>query len=146
MMKCMNCGKNDATFYYKSNINGRVTEQHLCGDCAEKLGYTERVRTSPWGSFFDDDWFSRPFGMLEPFFGGLGSRLLTEFPRPVDVLEQARGEKPEAEDDLLPKEQRESLSLERKKNALRHQLHSAVAEERYEDAAKLRDELKSLSA
>ena len=25
-MKCQNCGKNEATFYYKSNINGRVME------------------------------------------------------------------------------------------------------------------------
>lgn len=25
-MKCDRCGKNEATFYYKSNINGRVTE------------------------------------------------------------------------------------------------------------------------
>ena len=38
------------------------------------------------------------------------------------------------------------LWLERKRNALRTQLHNAVEEERYEDAAKLRDELKSLSA
>ena len=29
-MKCQNCGKNEATFYYKSNINGRVMESHLC--------------------------------------------------------------------------------------------------------------------
>ena len=33
-MKCDRCGKNEATFYYKSNINGRVTETHLCPDCA----------------------------------------------------------------------------------------------------------------
>ena len=32
-MKCEHCGKNEATFYYKSNINGNVTEHHLCGDC-----------------------------------------------------------------------------------------------------------------
>ena len=25
-MKCDRCGKNEATFYYKSNINGRVTQ------------------------------------------------------------------------------------------------------------------------
>ncbi len=37
-MKCDRCGKNDATFYYKSNINGRVTETHLCPDCARRHG------------------------------------------------------------------------------------------------------------
>ena len=38
-MKCDRCGKNEATFYYKSNINGRVTETHLCPDCARAMGY-----------------------------------------------------------------------------------------------------------
>ena len=37
-----------------------------------------------------------------------------------------------------------SLALERRRNALEAQLHNAVAEERYEDAARLRDELKAL--
>ena len=68
-MKCDRCGKNEATFYYKSNINGRVTETHLCPDCARAMGYAGSMsgRMSSW---FDDDWFDRPFRMLEPFFGG----------------------------------------------------------------------------
>lgn len=33
-------------------------------------------------SLFDDDFFSRPFSLLEPFVGGFGSRMLTEFPEP----------------------------------------------------------------
>ncbi len=146
-MKCDRCGKNEATFYYKSNINGRVTETHLCQECAQKAGYTEPMsrRMSGW---FDDDWFSRPFGMFEPLFGGLASRMLTEFPQPVNVLEQAQAQTADekADDSLLPKEEAANLALERKRNALRTQLHNAVEEERFEDAAKLRDELKALSA
>ena len=74
-MKCDRCGKNEATFHYKTNINGRVTEAHLCPDCARAMGYAGPVerRMSSW---FDDDWFDRPFRMLEPFFGGFGSRML----------------------------------------------------------------------
>jgi len=148
-MKCDRCGKNDATFYYKSNINGRVTETHLCQSCAREMGYGRSGRNSFFGdSFFGDDWFSRPFGMLEPLLGGFGSRLLTEFPQPVDVLEQAQTDT--ARDDggagQLPKEEAASLALERKRNALKTQLRNAVEEERFEDAARLRDELKSLSA
>ena len=92
-MKCDRCGKNEATFHYKTNINGRVTEAHLCPDCAQAMGYAGSVerRMSSW---FDDDWFDRPFRMLEPFFGGFGSRMLTEFPQPVDVLEQAQSADP----------------------------------------------------
>ena len=94
-MKCDRCGKNEATFYYKSNINGRVTETHLCPDCARAMGYAGSMsgRMSSW---FNDDWFDRPFRMLEPFFGGFGSRMLTEFPQPVDVLEQAQSAGPES--------------------------------------------------
>ena len=29
-MKCENCGKNEVTFVYQSNINGKVEEKHLC--------------------------------------------------------------------------------------------------------------------
>ena len=74
-MKCDRCGKNEATFHYKTNINGRVTEAHLCPDCARAMGYAGSMsgRMSSW---FDDDWFDRPFRMLEPFFGGFGSRML----------------------------------------------------------------------
>lgn len=144
-MKCDRCGKNEATFHYKTNINGRVTETHLCPDCARAMGYAGSMsgRMSSW---FDDDWFDRPFRMLEPFFGGFGSRMLTEFPQPVDVLEQAQSADPEnsAAEELLPKDEAMSLALERRRNALETQLHNAVAEERYEDAARLRDELKAL--
>ena len=144
-MKCDRCGKNDATFYYKSNINGRVTETHLSQDCARQMGYAEPM-ASRMGGWFDDDWFARPFSRCEPLFGGLGSRMLTEFPQPVNVLEQAQTADEKADDGLLPKEEAAGLALERKRNALRTQLHNAVEEERYEDAAKLRDELKSLRA
>ena len=144
-MKCDRCGKNEATFHYKTNINGRVTEAHLCPDCARAMGYAGSVerRMSSW---FDDDWFDRPFRMLEPFFSGLGSRMLTEFPEPVDVLGQARESTPAQEDtgDLLPRDEQDALTRQRKRNALQTQLNLAVQEERFEEAAKLRDELKAL--
>ena len=40
-MKCENGGKNEANFVYRSSINGRTEEHHLCQACAEKLGYTQ---------------------------------------------------------------------------------------------------------
>ena len=42
-MKCENCGKNEVTFVYQSNINGKITEKHLCSECAEKLGYSQKI-------------------------------------------------------------------------------------------------------
>lgn len=145
-MRCDRCGKNEATFYYKSNINGKVTQVHLCHQCAEELGYTDSFRSAGMTGGLFGDFFSRPFGMLEPFFSGLGSRMLTEFPEPVDVLGQARESTPAQEDtgDLLPRDEQDALTRQRRRNALQTQLNLAVQEERFEEAAKLRDELKAL--
>ena len=128
-MKCQNCGRNEATYYYKSSINGRVTETHLCADCARKLGYVQRMQPD---SFFGDDFFSHPFRLFEPLLGGFGNRLLTEFPEPVDVTRQAQ------------KAEQERFSLQRQRNALQTQLRHAVESEDFESAAKLRDQLKAL--
>lgn len=145
-MRCDRCGKNEATFYYKSNINGKVTQIHLCPQCAEELGYTDSCRSAGMTGGLFGDLFSRPFGMLEPFFNGFGSRMLTEFPEPVDVLGQARESVPaaEAHSDLLPKDEQDALTKQRKRNALQMQLNLAVEAEHFEEAAKLRDELRAL--
>ena len=75
-MKCEHCGKNEATFFYKSSVNGHVTQVHLCQDCARAMGYTSSLRRSmrPMSLFGDDDFFSRPFSMLEPLLEGFGTR------------------------------------------------------------------------
>lgn len=145
-MKCQNCGKNEATFYYKSNINGRVMESHLCPECARQLGLVQDMRRSMMSSFWDDDdFFTRPFRMLEPLLGGFGSRLLTEFPEPVDVTQEARRTAAEPQDDsLVQGDEREQLSRRRQRNALETQLRHAVETENFEEAARLRDQLRSL--
>ena len=75
-MKCENCGKNEVTFIYQSNINGKVTEKHLCSECAEKLGYTQKIAAhnqrmmqnffggSLFGNNFFDDFFSPMPGLM----------------------------------------------------------------------------------
>ena len=145
-MKWQNCGKNEATFYYTCNINGRVMESHLCPECARQLGLVQDMRRPMMSSFWDDDdFFTRPFRMLEPLLGGFGSRLLTEFPEPVDVTQQARrtAEEPR-EDNPVQGDERARLSRQRQRNALETQLRHAVETENFEEAAKLRDQLRSL--
>lgn len=39
-MLCQKCGANTATTHIKTVINGKVTEQSLCGYCAAKEGYS----------------------------------------------------------------------------------------------------------
>ena len=64
---------------------------------------------------------------------------------PVDVTQQARraAEEPR-EDNLVQGDEREKLSRQRQRNALETQLRHAVETENFEEAAKLRDQLRSL--
>ena len=73
-MRCDRCGKNEATFYYKSNINGKVEEKHLCSECAEKLGYTQRIAAHNqrmMQNFFGNSFFGG--GLLDDFFSPMPS-------------------------------------------------------------------------
>lgn len=38
-MLCQNCGNKTATTHIKRIVNGELREQHLCPECAAKLGY-----------------------------------------------------------------------------------------------------------
>lgn len=54
-MKCEICGK-PATYHTHLNINGRVSERHLCSNCAERMSgdVFENLRGSDFfGNAFD---------------------------------------------------------------------------------------------
>ena len=38
-MLCQACGKKTATTHVKTIVNGKLTEYHLCPDCAKQKGY-----------------------------------------------------------------------------------------------------------
>ena len=137
MIKCQNCGEKNATFYWKRNINGKITEIHLCEDCAQKLGYAQRMRGGirSMNLFPAEDLFFSP---MESLFNGLSTRLLTEFPSPVE--EQA-AQRPA---DLINGAQQEKWRRVRQKNALEAQLKTAIETEDFETAARIRDQLKDL--
>lgn len=138
-MKCEHCGRNEATFFYKSSVNGRVTQVHLCQDCARHMGYTDSLRRSMQPmSLFGDGFFGSAFSLLAPFMDGFGTRMLTEFPEPGEPRQQ------EEKSGLVDKAQQDALRSERRRNALQEQLKSAVESENYEEAARLRDELRAL--
>lgn len=159
-MKCEHCGKNEVTFVYQSNINGEITEKHLCGECAAKLGFTQRIAASrqrmmnsfgslfsnPFGGLSDGfDQFTVPrLSMPEQFHQMLGEM----FDNPLDDLfadMPALGapaktpEKTEAE-----QADQNRFARTRELNALRHEMARAVETEDFERAAQLRDRIRAL--
>ena len=159
-MKCEHCGKNEVTFVYRSNINGKVDEKHLCADCAEKLGYTKKVAAqnrSLMRNFFSDDFFGNSFfgGSLLDGFSTPMSLMGRMLESPFDdffsdipaltaapVREQSEARQPDAAPEQEP--QQNPYDQQRRLNALRLEMDRAVKEENFERAAEIRDEIRSM--
>ena len=154
-MKCENCGKNEVTFVYQSNINGHVEEKHLCSECAEKLGYTQRInahsqrmmqnffgRGSLFGSSFFNDFFSPSLmgRVLEDPFDDFFADM------PALSAAPARQQETKKEEDLVEKEEQSRFSYLRQLNALKVEMKKAVHQENFERAAELRDQIHKLEA
>ena len=140
-MKCENCGKNEVTFVYRSNVNGHVEEKHLCSDCAEKLGYTQRLGAQSqrmMQSFFGNSLFGNDF--FDDFFSPMPSLLGRRMKMLEDPFEQ------EKKDDLVGQEDQSRFAYLRQMNALKLEMKKAVHQENFERAAELRDQIRSLEA
>ena len=113
-MKCENCGKNEVTFVYQSNINGKVTEKHLCSECAEKLGYTQKIAAHSqrmMQNFFGNSIFGNSF--FDDFFSPVPSLMGRMLEDPFDDFfadmpalgaAPAKQEEQKKEDDLVDRE------------------------------------------
>lgn len=160
-MKCENCGKNEVTFVYQSNINGQVTEKHLCSECAQKLGYTQKVAARSQrmmqnffggNSFFGDSFFDDFFSPMPSLFGRM-NRLLEDpfddFFADMPALTAAPAQEAqtqEKKEDLVEKEEQSRFARMRQLNALRMEMKKAVHQENFERAAEIRDQIKALEA
>ena len=159
-MKCENCGKNEVSFVYKSNINGKIEEKHLCRECAEQLGYTRKLQESCSG--FQNLFRSSFAEMLSPmralagvnsdpffgdsFFGGslLGDRFFDDFfsmPALGGGEANSSAATETRKDNLVSDEEQKKISRERELNALRSEMQQAIASENFERAAQLRDQI-----
>lgn len=152
-MKCEKCGKNAASVHYRTNYNGKVTEKHLCAECAHEDGLDNEF----FGKDMFEDLFNDFFGGRSLFgrslfdgFGLMPSMLRTlTLPR-FDILfdgvetEQKTENKTEAKTEEKPVEVDPEISRKRELNALREQLKKAVGEENYEEAIVLRDKIREL--
>ena len=157
MKRCERCGEREATVHYKETIGTSTKEMYLCPQCAARLSKeNELFSESVFGLFPSFSSFEKKergdvcplcgtdlqslrrkgkFGCsgcfdtfgnlldLSPFVGSgyRGGRLTAE------KTSRAEEKAPSAEDVLV---------------RLRRRLSEAVAEERYEEAAKIRDEIR----
>ena len=158
-MKCENCGKNDVTFVYRSNINGRVEEKHLCSECAEKLGYTQRLgvnsrslmqnffgRNSLLGSGFFDDFFSPMPSLMGRMLEDPFDDFFAEMPALSASPAQQQETQQEKKEDLVGKEEQSRFSYLRQLNARKMEMKKAVHQENFERAAELRDQIRRMEA
>ena len=165
-MKCQSCGKKEATVRYFENINGDKQELHLCSDCAQNLGFTsfsnifsplfaslqgynliEKPETCEhcgydFKDYLDTGYFGCPKcyesfeDKLDDLFMKLQgkSRHITSSKPKKHLLKKLKDEKNEKSD---VKENNDVGDLKR-------QLADLVKQERYEEAAVLRDKIKDL--
>ncbi len=159
-MLCEKCGKYAATTHIKTSINGKITEQNLCGYCAAKGGYTgfgsnsisnllasmfgqslqmssgeEQVRCGCCGSSFEDIAKTGKVG-CSMCYDEFGNKLIPYLKRihgSVRHVGKTPGRK-----DLVVTNSNDSI------NELKAQLANLVAMENYEQAAVVRDEIKRL--
>ena len=151
-MKCENCGKNEVTFVYRSNINGKTDEKHLCGECAKELGYAgkfaEQSRHMMQGFFgrsLLDDFFT-PVPSLMGRMSRMQESLFDDFFTEMPALgfSSARQAQTEKQEELVSEEEKSRFARLREQNALRQEMKKAVREENFERAAELRDQLRAM--
>lgn len=153
-MLCQNCGVNEATTYYKQNINGQVSEMHLCPSCAAKL--TGGFAGMGFSPTFQSFWGDAP--ILQPGLGG-GRRCRTCGMTESELRRTARAGCADCyknfADILTPYIQKlhgstahvGTTPAETQSDpvaALKAKLNDAIASEQYEEAARLRDEIRRL--
>ncbi len=171
-MLCQNCGKRDATTHIKRIVNGETTESHLCSECANQLGYNDMFSGFNFnlGDFFGGflgDGFGgsgaltavKRCGKCGSSFNdivkegklGCADCYRTFFDKLQPILQRIHGKVQYSgksatppKDKIKPKD--EQSEKKAKIAALRSLIAEAVKKEDYEQAAKLRDEIKALES
>lgn len=161
-MLCQKCGKNVANTHIKTVINGKVTEQSLCGYCAAKQGFS-----SPAGNSLSKLLASMMGQSLQMGSASSGARCKSCGATFADIAENGKVGcatcYSEFSEQLLPHLKRihgnikhtGKIPTERQLvvkpsadtiSELKARLASLVVAEEYEEAAVVRDEIKRLEA
>ena len=162
-MKCEKCQKNEATVFYRENINGKEAKYHLCPKCAAEL---EKESGTAFQNFFAGDLLGSVFapisrrsevsaenekcslcGCTFSFIqknGKVGCPKCYESFASYLAPTVKRLHGSATHRGKVPHKFREKLSAKREAEQLEAELKAAVASEEYEKAAELRDKLREI--
>ena len=151
-MKCSNCGKNNATISYQQNINGEVMNLQLCESCAHKLEIFNSLDDvfSPMILDFDyvlpEEIKCKKCGYTLSKYKSTGmfgcDECYNTFKKDIDsMLLRIQGKNRHVKEKELPKETTKETD---KLTKLREELKGLIEQEKFEDAAVVRDKIKKL--
>lgn len=153
-MKCSNCGKNIATITYKQNINGEVTNLNLCESCAHKLGIFNSFENIFSPMILDMDYIlpeeikCKNCGYTLSKYKSTGlfgcDNCYNTFKNEIDnILLKIQGKNRHVGN--LNKAKSNTSSKEKNEiQELKEKLQQLIKEEKFEEAAIIRDEIKKL--
>lgn len=170
-MLCDNCGENEASIRLTQIINGKKTEMMLCEECSKKANLSSMQFEMPidisnfLGDFISDYEENNylPFNSIskqikcnncnmsyEEFLnsGKFGcSECYEAFSNKVDLLlNKIQGNARYKGRNCINKEENnKKIEINNELDELKKQLRQAIKEERYEDAAKIRDKINEIS-
>ena len=166
-MMCQDCNKREATLHFTKIINGKKTETHLCDECAREKGDYNPVSNSfsihqllsgllnfenPVSSSTDLDIHKEnkchKCGMNYNQFARIGRFGCAEcyhtFQSKLDPVLKRVHSGNTSHTGKIPKRIGVSIKAQKIINELKHRLQVHIAQEEFEEAAKLRDEIRSL--
>ncbi len=164
-MLCQNCGKNEANTHIKQVINGDTAEMHLCSECANHLGYSDMFSgfdfgfSDFFGGLLNDVTSSRKLGdvkrcekcgssfndIVREGRVGCAQCYETFYDRLKPSLQRIHGKANHSgKISRSTLEKPAEKTPEEKIEALQLQMDEAVSKQDFEQAAKIRDEIKTL--
>jgi len=158
-MLCEQCNQNQASIHLTRVVNGEKSEMNLCAECAKECGAFALGEISNLLSGLLDGGGGRAqpasglrcsrcglaFGQFKET-GMLGcAQCYVDFRKQLQpVLQRIHGRL--QHEGRIPVTAGEGLQLRRRIEAKRREMQSAIDQEEFERAAKLRDELRGLQA
>lgn len=155
-MLCQNCGEREARISITQIVNNKKTEIHLCHQCAQQSGQADPVFVLQKMLAGMVDWGSDSVGKGKSCPGcgltelelrqkgrfGCGRCYQTWAPLVNTIINRVQGRT--AHTGKIPLSAGKRAVAQREMGELKEKLQAAVREERFEDAAKLRDRIRGL--